>query len=131
MAELIEKKRLANGLIAEFHDRSRRIAGDRWYVGLTASVPVTLTRADFEDMENAEEIYREFIRTRGKTVCFKMEKERNFIDEREREKVFRQLLSDLREHALRYMEHPSFASGIKQKEIKEFVEKRKWWKTTS
>lgn len=37
---LVERRKLLNGLFLEFWDESRKLAGDRWYVGVRAAVPV-------------------------------------------------------------------------------------------
>lgn len=38
--KFLERKELSNGLVLEFWDESRKLAGDRWYVGIRAVVPV-------------------------------------------------------------------------------------------
>jgi len=56
-----------------------------------------------------------------------MHKERNFIDEREKDDVFSRLLSNLKRHTLDYMGHKEFPVGFKKRKIAEFRERLSWW----
>ena len=128
--DVVKERRLANGLELTIYDASRRVAGDRWYVALVARIPVEVAEEDFQGHEEpAPELFKEFVEQEGAPrVVFEIKKERNFIDEREREAVFGKLLSELETHCLQYMANARFAQGIKRKRLQEFMERRKWWR---
>lgn len=118
---------LSNGLRVEFYDYSRKLAGDRWLVGLLVKIPMRVTKEDFNSFEDSDILYEKFIDKNGEEIFFEVQKERNFIDEKEKDEVFSQLLTSLKTHTLTYMEHEEFASGFKKKKIAEFKERLTWW----
>jgi hypothetical protein len=124
--KLVEKIDLPNNLVLEFHDYSRFVAGDRWLVGLLARITVEISEDDFAD--RARELHRDFLKEHGHVIYFELKKERNFIDEKEKDQVFSQMLNELKEYALSYMGHKSFAKGFIRRHIQAFEEKWKWQK---
>ena len=42
---LIKTMELSNGLKLDFYDISRKLAGDRWYVGMIARIDIPLTNS--------------------------------------------------------------------------------------
>lgn len=128
--ETVKEIALPNGLRLTLHDCSRKVAGDRWYIALLARIPVAVEEADFRGQEeDASLLFKEFVEKNGAPeVAFELKKERNFIDEREREAVFQKMLEEIEGHVLSYLGHPGFAEGIKRTKLKEFMERRNWWK---
>jgi hypothetical protein len=124
--KLVEKIDLPNNLMLEFHDYSRRVAGDRWLVGLLARIPIEISEEDFAG--RPQELYKDFLKEQGSVIYFDLKKERNFIDEKEKEQVFNQMLNELKEYALSYMGHKSFAKGFMKRQIQAFEERQKWQK---
>ncbi len=124
---MFETLDLPNGLTVEFYDYSRKLAGDRWLVGLLIKIPMKVTRDDFSSFSDPDQLFAKFISQNGQEIFFQMKKERNFIDEKEKDKVFSQLLENLKKHTLSYMGHRAFSSGVKKKKIQEFTERLSWW----
>ena len=125
--KMIEEIDLPNGLKVKFYDYSRRVAGDRWLVGLLVKIPIKVELSDFSCFEDGEELYKKFLEKHGEEIDFQLEKERNFIDEREKDEVFSTLLATLKKHALTYMGHKNFAAGFKKRKIEEFKQRLTWW----
>ncbi len=128
---LVEKLALANGLDVYFYDCSRKIAGDRWYVKLLARIPVETNKERFERLGGEPHLYDDFVEATGGIVNFELHKERNFVDEREKDQVFKAILSRLKEHALDYMAHEDFADKFLKREIQAFMERRNWYRDQS
>jgi hypothetical protein len=124
--KLAEKIDLPNNLVLEFYDYSRIVAGDRWLVGLFARIPIEISEEDFAG--RPQELYKNFLEKRGTVIYFELKKERNFIDEKEKDQVFNQMLNELKEYALSYMGHKSFAKGFIKRQIQDFEERQKWQK---
>ncbi len=124
---MIEQMQLDNGLRVEFYDYSRKVAGDRWLVGLLVKIPMKVERSDFIAFDNGDSLYNKFLEENGPDISFQLQKERNFIDEREKAEVFGAMLENLKKHALSYMAHPEFSSSFKHKTIQEFRERLSWW----
>ena len=124
--KIVEKIDLPNNLVLEFHDYSRHVAGDRWFVGLLARIPIEISEEDFAD--RSQELYEDFLKEQGPVIYFELKKERNFIDEKEKDQVFSQMLNELKESPLSYMGHKSFAKGYIRRQIQAFEERQKWQK---
>ncbi len=122
--KIVEKIDLPNNLVLELHDYSRQVAGDRWLMGLLARIPIEISKEDFAD--RPKELYKNFLKEQGPVINFELKKERNFIDEKEKDQVFNQMLNELKENVLSYMGHKSFAKGFIRRQIQAFEEKQKW-----
>lgn len=126
--ELIEEIKLDNGLVLRLFDRSRRVAGDRWYIGLLAEIEIPVKEDYLKDLHPKREDLKSFLEETKGIVVFQMKKERNFIDEREREEVLKGLLNTLKASCVSYMGHGAFGSGCVRKCFKEHCERKNWWK---
>ena len=124
--KIVEKIDLPNNLVLELHDYSRHVAGDRWLVGLLVRIPIKISEEDFAD--RPQELYKDFLKEQGPVINFEQKKERNFIDEKEKDQLLSQMLNELKEYALSYMGHKSFAKGFIRRQIQAFEERQKWQK---
>ena len=129
MELLIEKIDLPNGLAVELYDCSRLIAGDRWFVRLLVQAQIRVTPEAFAHLPDADAIFHEFIETRGDVVLFDKKLERNFIDQTEKDRVLSYLVQKFKEDALAYIGHPGFVQGVIKLHLKDFLDRRTWWKT--
>lgn len=120
--QLVESITLENGLVLEIWDYSRRLAGDRWLVGMLAQIVVEAPREAF----SREEFYEVFLEEEEGRVYYRHRKERTFVDEREREAIFEQLKRRFLEAALGYLSHPSFRERLIAAEVA-LYERRKLW----
>lgn len=125
---MMERMKLDNGLTLELFDCSRKIAGDRWLVSFLARIPLEITLEDFSHVPDAQRLFEQFIESEGRTIYFEIKKERNFIDEGEKNGILDDLLQDFRLNTLPYLGHKSLAKGIKKKRITQFQERQQWWK---
>ncbi len=126
--EIVERCDLPNGLTVEFFDTSRRVAGDRWYVGLVTRIPVPVSHEALLTLPEGPELADEFLEKTGGILTFELKKERNFIDEREKVQVFEGIHSRLKAHILDYLAHEDFAAGVIRREFEEFRKRRQWWR---
>lgn len=109
-AQPIERIELDNGLNLEIHDLSRRVAGDRWYVEMKASIPVPVIEACFSEKHTPPADIETLRGVLGKRIVFEQRNIRNFIGEDEKEAVFSQMRDNLLINARRYFSHPDFAA---------------------
>ena len=124
----LESYELPNGLTADVYDYSRKLAGDRWLVGLIIRIDVEVTESDFAQFENGKELFERFKEENGNSVTFEMTKERNFIDQQEKDAIFAELLKSIKENTLKYMGHEKLAERFRRKKLAEFIERQNWWK---
>jgi len=120
--QLVESITLENGLVLEIWDYSRRLAGDRWLVGMLAQIVVEAPVEAF----SRRELYELFLEEEEGRVYYRHRKERTFVDEREREAIFDQLKNRFLEAALSYLSHPSFRQRLIAAEVA-LYERRKLW----
>ncbi len=118
----VEEHRLPNGLLLEIWDYSRKLAGDRWLVGLLVQIAVEVRPEHFSSEEN----YRRFLEEFEGRVYYRHRKERHFIDAGEREKVFESLKENFLRAAWGYLSHPSFKERLIQNEISLFERRLQW-----
>jgi hypothetical protein len=124
----LESYELPNGLTADVYDYSRKLAGDRWLVGLIIRIDVEVRESDFDRFENGKELFEKFKEENGSSVTFEMTKERNFIDQQEKDKIFAELLKSIKENTMKYMGHEKLADRFRRKKLAEFIERQNWWK---
>jgi len=121
---LIQKISLDNGQTVGLFDASRKIAGDRWQVTLLArmEIPVDGVYSDTADMPLAAEIKKAL----GETVIFEVKKQRNFIDEGEKQKVLDNMVDTFKEISLPYLSHPEFPKRHIARQFADFKKRRAW-----
>ena len=105
---LIKKMELKNGLTLEFIDVSRKVAGDRYQVVLKTRVTVPVDEKWFPENDPARPGLAEIVKKVGPEVAFEQKKERNFVDEREKTAVLKDITAVAEDYGVRYIGHPDF-----------------------
>ncbi len=108
----IKKIVLKNGLTLEFIDNSRKIAGDRYRVELKTRIAVPVEKGWFTDTDPAAPSLAEITNKVGDTVFFEQKKERNFVDEGEKEAVLNDIIEVAEDFGIRYLGHPDFPQKL-------------------
>jgi hypothetical protein len=85
--ELIDKIELDNGLTLEIHDRSRKVAGDRWLVSFEARIDVEVKPEYFQGEAGAKPAFDAIHKAVGDKVTYSFEKSRSFIAATEKSEV--------------------------------------------
>lgn len=112
---------LENGLQLQLYDISRKLIGDRWYVGLTACIDIHMDDIQMDEVQ-AEEIKQLL----GPIIRFQQKRDRNFIEDQERETVIKDLTDTYLSVSLVYLSHPDFAKRFVQKRFREEKKKAQW-----
>ncbi len=126
--KLIEKIELKNGLFLELLDYSKHLAGDRCFVGLLARIPIKIKLEHLDTNNITDDEFKEFLSTYGGTIYFEMKKERNFVDEKEKDQLIDMLADQFKEYANNYLGHPDLATKTVRRKFQEYQERRNWWK---
>jgi hypothetical protein len=82
---LIKTIELNNGLKLHFYDISRKLAGDRWYVGVIARIEIPLIDSVLTNQHLSQYSVEEIRNALGESVCFQQKRERHYIDERKKD----------------------------------------------
>jgi hypothetical protein len=119
--KLVSRRLMDNGLTLELWDRSRPVAGDRWYVALEVRIAVPITKANLppELTDQAGEVAGIL----GPNLIFSHLDERNFIAEGEVKDIINEMAERARELTPRYFGHPEFAPRIIRRKYAEYREK--------
>ena len=118
----MRKIELENGLELEIYDVSRKLAGDRWYVGFIARVEIPMTflegHADSPDIdiEKMKDVL-------GETVRFEQKRDRHYINEKEKDSLLNGLIEDFLASTLPYFSEKDFAKKYALKTYKIKLEK--------
>ena len=124
MATLIEEIQLDNNLRLELWDVSRTIAGDRWLVRLEARINVPLDNRYFESSENGDRHLSLFEEEYGRQIPFVHEEEKHFVDKKDKDRVFNQLLKFFRDNTEPYLSHKAFADRFIMSRLRELKQKK-------
>ena len=125
---LLRKIDLKSGLELEIYDVSRKLAGDRWYVGFIARVeiPITFLASHADSPEIDIEKMKDVL---GETVRFEQTRDRHYIDEKEKDALLNGLIDDFLASTLPYFSKKDFAKKHALKTYKKKLEKGSWYKT--
>lgn len=104
--------KLDNGLILEIHDRSRRVAEDRWLVSFVARINIPVKPEYFGEMNGVGIAVEKIQKTVGKTVAYDYEKKRNFVVEDEKDRVFNGLKERFLTATLPYLSRTGFPRKV-------------------
>jgi len=121
---LIKKVRLNNDLHLEFYDASKKVAGDRWLVKMTARIEVPVK--DYLESIQPDMDVDDILKVLGRKVIFEKNMERNFIDNKEKEKVLNEFCESFSEIALTYLSEANFPKQFIAKKYQELKTRESW-----
>jgi len=104
MATLVEEIPLPNRLNVEVWDQSIPIAGHTTKVELLIRIRIELHPSYFIKPEHFE-IVREIM---GPEVCYEYKKQKPFVNNKDKDGVFRELVDTFKQDSLPYLARPKF-----------------------
>jgi len=110
---------LANGIQVTFYDLSRRIAADRWQVKVKCQAVLKVQEEQFDSIEDAE-LASAMKQDCSHAVIHTILRERNFIDESDKDGILQELFNQLSENVRTYMAGELFARKLFEKKVDEF-----------
>ena len=123
----IKSIELRNGLKLNFYDISRKLAGDRWYVGLIARFDIPLVDSLLTNQHLSHYSVEAIRNALGESVRFKQKRERHYIDEREKDDLVNSLMDSFIKRALNYLSHPDFPGKYVLKEFQAYRKRKTWY----
>ena len=123
---LMKTIKLSNGLKLDFYDISRKLAGDRWYVGMIARIDISLTDFRPTDPQLSKYSVEEIRNALGETVRFQEKRERHYIDEQEKDALLVNMMDSFIKTTLNYFSHPDFSEKVVLKEFKAHLKQQAW-----
>ncbi len=124
---LIKTIELGNGLMLEFYDISRKLAGDRWYVGVIARIDIPMIDSLPTHQHLSHYSVEELRNALGESVRFQRILERHYIDEREKDDLLNSLIKSFIKRTLNYLSLHDFPGKYVLKEF-QACRKRETWR---
>ena len=124
---LIKSIELSNGLKLNFYDISRKLAGDRWYVGVIARIDIQLIDSVLTNQHLSHYSVEEISNTLGESVRFQQKRERHYIDEREKDDLLNDLMDSFIKRTLNYLSLPDFPGKYILKEFQTYRKRKTWY----
>jgi len=122
--KIISAISLENDLLISFYDESRKIAGDRWQVILTARIQIVTDQVQFTQVD--PEKRSEIIQAVGRQVNYEKKLIRNFVGDKQKEEIVKALYDSFMQIARPYLSRREFAERFILKTYADSLEKRKW-----
>ena len=120
-SELVKEKQLSNGMRLSFFDESKIMTGDRLLVRLCCRALLPLRDEDFAVLAQDDPGLLEYLRKKSNgNLIFTTVKERLFVDEKEHQEIFAELLESLESNTLDYLASPSFPEKLLASRFEEF-----------
>jgi len=123
---LMKTMQLSNGLKLDFYDISRKLAGDRWYVGMIVRIDIPLTDLLLTSQQLSGYSVKEIRKALGESVSFQQKRERHYIDEREKDALLQGLMDSFIKSTLNYFSHPDFPGNYVLKEFQAYQKQQAW-----
>lgn len=121
----VETINLNNGIVVEIWDHSRVLAGDRWLVSLEAraDIPLDMTQLPALEDEDKEKVFQALKKAYSDKIPYRYRQEKHFVDQRERDRIFREFLDLLKSNVLPYLSHKEFARKLVLVKVRELKRK--------
>ena len=124
---LIKTIEPSNGLKLHFYDISRKLAGDRWYVGVIARIDIPLIDSLLTNQHLSQYNVEEIRNALGESVRFPQKRERHYIDEREKDDLLNDLMDSFIKRTLNYLSLPDFPGKYVLKEFQAYRKRKTWY----
>ena len=125
--KLIKTIDLKNNATLNLYDSSRKLIGDRWLVSLVIRMDIPVSDALSVGDDPSVASVKDIQKVLGENVCFEQKRERTFINDIEKEAVFKELYDNFLENTLPYLSHEAFPGRYVLKAYKEKEKKQSWY----
>ena len=126
-AKLIKTIDLENNMQLNFYDASKKLAGDRWLISLIIRMEIPVNQVLTDGSQQGLESVNEIKNRLGEKVLFEQKRERIFVDESEKEAIFKELYDTFLDNTLQYLSKEAFPKQYLLKKYKEKVEEKSWY----
>jgi hypothetical protein len=122
--KLISTISLENDLLLSFYDGSKKIAGDRWQVNVTARIQILTDQVQFTRMDPEKRC--QILQTVGEKIIYEKKLIRNFVAEKQKEETITALWKSFLQITRPYYSHRQFAERFILKTYADSLENSRW-----
>ncbi len=115
---------LDENITVQLWDKSRILAGDRYYICLEARAEIPYSLEDLDGMADKEKAYQVLRELYGEKIPYVYVQERHFIDKGAKEDVMKGFLENFYKNKLPYLRNPHFRKRSIQAKVRELRQKR-------
>jgi len=123
--KLLSSHTLQNGLVLEFWDLSRPVAGDRWQVVVEARVAIAVTTRNLPPELRPQSA--PIISALGEEVGFIKQEVRNFVAAEAVPAILAEIQDQLLSSLSAYLGHPEFAARFIRKKYTDYQESSRYY----
>ncbi len=124
--KLVKKFELENGQTLIISDCSRMISEDAWIVKIKARMDVPVKKNLFLREDQKDIVFEDIVDKVGKAAVYEYEAERNFVMEKDKNKIFEKLLNDFSGTIVKYISKPEFPGKLVLKKYKDKVDNNQY-----
>jgi hypothetical protein len=118
---------LANGLVLELYDRSRKLVGDRWQVTLVAAIKIPVEFSGVESCGSDLDQKDDPVELLGEKVVFEKTMSMNFCHEKNKATVLNNMIDSFLTNTLHYFSLPEFPKKFVTKKYLDALRMRTWY----
>ncbi len=110
--KLLEKKELGNGMTLTIEDASKRITGDRYNLKISCLISMSVKDEWFEDLPDDIEMIKKVKGLMGKDIEYRIDKERRFVDQVDKDDLVDDLVAQINENISAYISSAHFPARL-------------------
>jgi hypothetical protein len=122
--KLIETKTLENGVKVSLFDFCKPIAADRWYVKILCRIELAVPEEKLGGSGLDSAGQTAFAEHYKGVLIHEFAKERNFVDENDRDEVVAAIVAQVNDNSLSYVANPVFAENLFRQKVEEFIQEQ-------
>jgi hypothetical protein len=122
--KLISTISLENDLLLSFYDGSKKIAGDRWQVNVTARIQILTDQVQFTRVDPEKRC--QILQAVGEKIIYEKKLIRNFVAEKQKEETITALWKSFSQITRPYYSHRQFAERFILKTYADSLENSRW-----
>jgi hypothetical protein len=122
--KLISTISLENDLLLSFYDGSKKIAGDRWQVNVTARIQILTDQVQFTRVDPEKRC--QILQAVGEKIIYEKKLIRNFVAEKQKEETITALWKSFLQITRPYYSHRQFAERFVLKIYADSLENSRW-----
>lgn len=118
--EIIDRRQLENGMELRLYDCSRIMTEDRWIIEISCNAFIPLDESYWDTVADEDLHYRQAIREMlGEKLVFSSSQKRTFVDAEEKETILREMVQQVYDSILEYLNRPYFPHRLFEKLYKD------------